>query len=99
MSLADVLERVRADPDLGPNFAAWRHLPPAPPTLAPFPEGLDRRLAEALARRGIERLYSHQAQAVEAVLACQNVAVVTPTASGKTLCYNLPVLHAILREG
>jgi DEAD/DEAH box helicase domain-containing protein len=99
MSLAEVLERVRADPELGPNFTAWNHLPPTSPTLAPFPEGLDRRLVEAMARRGIDRLYSHQAQAIDAVLAGRNVAVVTPTASGKTLCYNLPVLHSVLSDG
>ena len=96
MPLAEVLERMRSDPEMGPNFTAWRHLPPEPPTLAPFPEALDRRLVEVLARRGIESLYSHQAEAIDAVLAGRNVAVVTPTASGKTLCYNLPVLNAIL---
>lgn len=99
MSVSQIIERIRSDPELGPNFTAWRHLPPTSPSLAPFPAALDRRLAESLARRGIDRLYSHQAQAVEALLAGQNVAVVTPTASGKTLCYNLPVLNAILRDG
>jgi DEAD/DEAH box helicase domain-containing protein len=98
MPLAEVLERMRSDPEIGANFTAWRHLPPAPPTLAPFPEALDRRLVEVLARRGIESLYSHQAEAIDAVLSGRNVAVVTPTASGKTLCYNLPVLHAILQD-
>ena len=44
-----------------------------------------------LAARGIERLYIHQAEAIEAVQAGQDVVVVTPTASGKTLCYTLPV--------
>jgi len=99
LSLAQILEGVRSDPELAPNFTAWRHLPPTPPSLVPFPATLDGRLAEVLGRRGIDRLYSHQAQAVEAVLAGRNVAVVTPTASGKTLCYNLPVLDAILRDG
>ena len=98
MSLAQTLERLRSDPELGPNFTAWRHQPASPPALVPFPEKLDRRLAESLARRGIHRLYSHQAEAVDAVLTGRNVAVVTPTASGKTLCYNLPVLQAILAD-
>ena len=49
-------------------------------------------------QRGITRLYSHQAEAVEAVLAGHNVVVVTPTASGKTLCYNLPVLDRTLKD-
>ena len=98
MSLPQVLERMRSDSELSSNFTAWRHLSRTPPSLAPFPEALDRRLADVLGRRGIDRLYSHQAQAVEAVLAGRNVAVVTPAASGKTLCYNLPVLHTLLRE-
>jgi DEAD/DEAH box helicase domain-containing protein len=99
MALAEVLEGMRSDPELGPNFTVWRHLPPSQPSLAPLPEALDRRLGEVMARRGIEHLYSHQTQAIEAVLAGQNVAVVTPTASGKTLCYNLPILHSILDDG
>ena len=49
-----------------------------------------------LSHRGIDRLYTHQAQALSAVLQGQNVVVVTPTASGKTLCYNLPVVQTIL---
>jgi len=99
MALAEVLEGMRSDPELGPNFTVWRHLPPSQPSLAPLPKALDPRLAKVMARRGIERLYSHQSEAIEAVLAGQNVAVVTPTASGKTLCYNLPILHSILDDG
>lgn len=63
---------------------------------APLPADLDPRLASALARRGIDRLYSHQVEAWESVKRGRNVVVVTPTASGKTLCYNLPVLHDAL---
>ena len=98
MSLPKILESLRSDPELAANFTAWRELPRTPPSLVPFPEALDPRLAGVLARRGIDRLYSHQAQAVEEVLAGRNVAVVTPTASGKTLCYNLPVLHNLMRD-
>jgi DEAD/DEAH box helicase domain-containing protein len=59
---------------------------------------LDPRLVEALRGRGFEALYTHQAAAVEAVRAGRNVCVVTPTASGKTLCYNLPVVDAVARD-
>ncbi|MFP4482273.1 MAG: DEAD/DEAH box helicase [Thermovirgaceae bacterium] len=52
----------------------------------------------ALTRRGIESLYSHQAKAIEATLSGRNVVTVTPTASGKTLCYNIPVLDAIMKD-
>jgi DEAD/DEAH box helicase domain-containing protein len=61
---------------------------------ADFPDELDPSLRLALERRGISRLYSHQREAWDAVHAGHDVVVVTPTASGKTLCYNLPVLHA-----
>ncbi|MEZ4580694.1 MAG: DEAD/DEAH box helicase [Caldilineaceae bacterium] len=54
--------------------------------------------AARLWRRGITRLYSHQADAIGAALAGQDVVVVTPTASGKTLCYNGPVLNSLLRD-
>jgi DEAD/DEAH box helicase domain-containing protein len=64
---------------------------------APLPAGLDPRLAAALAGRGITRLYTHQAAAWESIQAGRHTAVVTPTASGKTLCYNLPVLQAALQ--
>ncbi|HEY8550435.1 MAG TPA: DEAD/DEAH box helicase [Vicinamibacterales bacterium] len=77
---------------------AVRRLPPAPAAFAPFPEGLDRRLVRALVSRGITQLYTHQAETMAHVLAGRSVVVVTPTASGKTLCFNGPVLDAILRD-
>ncbi len=61
-------------------------------TLAPFPKGLDPRLAEVLRSRGIEQLYSHQAEAFEAVAAGQDTVLVSRTASGKTLAFLLPIL-------
>ncbi len=64
----------------------------------PLPSALDPRLAEALHHRGITQLYTHQAAAWESVQARQHTVIVTPTASGKTLCYNLPVLHAALQD-
>ena len=63
-----------------------------------LPEGLDARLARALAGRGVERLYTHQATAWESVQSGRHTVIVTPTASGKTLCYNLPVLQAARRD-
>ncbi len=63
----------------------------------PLPEDLDPRLAHALEQRGIERLYSHQAAAWGSIQGGRHTVIVTPTASGKTLCYNLPVLQAALQ--
>ena len=98
MPIREILECLKSDRDLGPNFVAWRHLPGTDPCLVPFPDTLDPRLADSLARRGIEALYSHQAEAATEALAGRNVAIVTPTASGKTLCYTLPVVHTILQD-
>ncbi|WP_290651519.1 DEAD/DEAH box helicase [Aquisalimonas sp.] len=66
---------------------------------ADMPDGLDAALRGALKARGISRLYSHQRQAWEAIRARQHTVVVTPTASGKSLCYNLPVLQSAMAEG
>jgi DEAD/DEAH box helicase domain-containing protein len=65
---------------------------------APFPEAVDPHLRQVLSARGINQLYTHQAAAVEHTLAGRNVVITTPTASGKTLCYNAPVLSAILAD-
>jgi DEAD/DEAH box helicase domain-containing protein len=77
-------------------ITAVRRMPPAEAQFAPLPAGIDPRLAEALKSRGISELYTHQAAAVAHALERENVVVTTPTASGKTLCYNVPVLNAIL---
>jgi DEAD/DEAH box helicase domain-containing protein len=77
---------------------AVRRLAPIAAEYAPFPDSLDVRLLRALKARGIDQLYSHQAAAIDHALAGRNVVIVTPTASGKTLCYNAPVLDAILRD-
>jgi DEAD/DEAH box helicase domain-containing protein len=75
------------------------HLIPATEArFAPLPDDLRPELARALSTRGIERLYSHQADAYSAVRRGRHLVVVTPTASGKTLCYNLPVLQRLLEQ-
>jgi DEAD/DEAH box helicase domain-containing protein len=80
------------------HVTAVRRLSAVPAEFAPFPPGIDERLQRALASRGIERLYTHQAEAVGHALGGRNVVVITPTASGKTLCYNAPVLNSILQD-
>src|ERR1700687_3135806 len=73
-------------------------IPAAAAKFSPLPADLRPELAAALATRGIERLYSHQAEAYRAVRRGRHLVVVTPTASGKTLCYNLPVLQRLLEQ-
>ncbi len=74
------------------------HQPARAAVTVPIPEETDPRLRQMLVRRGIENLYTHQADAFQHSLAGRNTVVVTPTASGKTLCYNLPVLQRLLSE-
>ncbi|MFO7609057.1 MAG: DEAD/DEAH box helicase, partial [Candidatus Krumholzibacteriia bacterium] len=98
MNLAQLLDQLRTDERFLRNVTRWQVLPPEPARWADIPAELDPRLAAVLAARGIERLYSHQAEAVRLALQGRSLVVPTPTASGKTLCYNLPVLDTILRE-
>ena len=104
MPLQHALHALRSDPELRRSadgrsgFVEWRELPAVEARYGEFPVGTDARLVGALAGRGVERLYTHQADALAAVLRRENVVVVTPTASGKTMCYNLPVVQAILDD-
>ncbi len=79
-------------------LAAERTLPAREPQHAPLPAGLDPRLIRGLERRGITRLYDHQAQAISAALSGQHVVIATPTASGKSLCLHVPVLDALAKD-
>ena len=97
-SADEAIAAILADTSMAPLIAAHRQIEPRPPRHAPWPEQVDRRIVEGLRGRGIEALYTHQAAAYAAASARRNVVVVTPTASGKTLCYNLPVIDAIARD-
>ncbi|PYN00924.1 MAG: helicase [Candidatus Rokuibacteriota bacterium] len=96
--LGGILDDLLTSPSTGPCITATRHFPPRSPVLVPFPGSLDPRIGEALRARGIEELYSHQARAWELIQKGQHVVIVTPTASGKTLCYNLPALQALVHQ-
>lgn len=98
MSLLALLSDWRNDPEIALNIAAWQNFPARPARFVPEPGDLHATLSEALRTRGINALYSHQAVAWQAVQAGRHVVVVTGTASGKTLCYNLPVLDCLLRD-
>ena len=98
MNLRQYIEVLRSDPSFMRNVACWKEVPARPARYEPFPDSLDPRVIQAMDKRGVHKLYSHQYQAVTAALQGEDIVVVTPTASGKTLCYNLPVLDAILRN-
>ena len=82
----------------GEVLTAVRHFPAREAVWAEYPEWANEDLRTAYEAKGIARLYSHQMEAARAVHAKKNVVIVTPTASGKTLCYNLPVLNAVLEN-
>jgi len=98
MSIEDAIEHLRLDTSFMKNVSAWERLSARPARYADFPTNLDLRLIAALQERDTAPLYTHQAVAVEAALDGENVVVVTGTASGKTLCYNLPVLQTLLTD-
>ena len=96
-SLEAVVSRFRSvhkEPDS--PVRAIHHQAATPGTFVDVPAGVDERLRKALADRGIAQLYTHQADTFELTSSGKNVVVVTPTASGKTLCYNLPVFNLLL---
>jgi DEAD/DEAH box helicase domain-containing protein len=92
------LEKLLESPEFAPHIVVNRLISAMDGVYAPFPGGLDGRLAGILRERGISRIYTHQAEVFEKVRAGRDVVVVTPTASGKTLCYNLPVLQTLLEN-
>src|SRR5438045_2172618 len=94
----EVLYAFAARDHNGDMLTAVRHFPSREAQWADFPAWVTADLTAAYAAKGIGRLYTHQAEAAEAVHAGKNVVIVTPTASGKTLCYNLPVLNATLEN-
>jgi DEAD/DEAH box helicase domain-containing protein len=93
-----VLDLLAARDIHGEILTAVRHFPAREAQWADFPAWTHSDLRAAYASKGIRQLYSHQAAAAEAVHAGKNVVIVTPTASGKTLCYNLPILNALLES-
>jgi len=98
VNLAQLLDQLRGDGRFMRNVTRWEVIPPEAGEFRAFPAALDARLTAVLQARGIDRLFSHQAEAVELALAGRSLVIPTPTASGKTLCYNLPVLHTVLAD-
>ncbi len=98
MNLEQILDSWRATRRHRANIVHWQTAEAVEAEWAPLPAALDPRLATSLRRQGIDRLYSHQAEAFELIAEGRHTVVVTPTASGKTLCYTLPVLDAILAD-
>jgi len=93
-----VLDRMMAEPSLSGGVVHHALIPARRADFVPMPDWLDPRLRSGLATRGVERLYRHQAEAIDAVRKGEDVVVVTPTASGKSLCYLVPTLQALAHD-
>lgn len=91
-----VLDSFRRNPAYRQNITFWHTLPAQPATFGDFPAAFSENVRAVLERRGIHRLYLHQVEALSRAIKRENIIVVTPTASGKTMCYNLPVLHHLV---
>jgi DEAD/DEAH box helicase domain-containing protein len=94
-----IARSLRSDPELRDGLEHWREFPARSALTEPLPDRLDPRLVRVLSDRGFTELYAHQARAIEHALAGEDVLVATPTASGKTLCYTVPVMQSLLESG
>ena len=98
MSISTLLNHWKSDPSIMDNIVEWKIIPPSPGKLEPLPSELHPNLKEALLRLGYDALFSHQRKAWNYVKSGKNVVITTGTGSGKTLCFNLPVLDFLLRH-
>lgn len=98
MDLREILHELRLNRDFMRNVVAWERLPARPAQFAPLDQPLAPQITAVLQKRGFHALYTHQARAISAALAGQNVVIATSTASGKTLCYTVPVLQRLLEK-
>jgi DEAD/DEAH box helicase domain-containing protein len=96
--LEKVIQSLQSDRRFMASVAHWQVIPAREGRYNPFPPEIDGRLLAAVRDKGIQRLFSHQYQAYAEVREGNNIVVVTPTASGKTLAYNLPVLQTLIEE-
>lgn len=98
MNLEQLLNEWQRDADFQRQVSEWRVTPAKIGKYMDIPRAVHAEVRDALQQRGLSKLYSHQAEAWDAVHAGRDIVVVTPTASGKTLCYNLPVLNEICTD-
>ena len=98
MHFSDFIKALKADAGFMENVTHWQEIPPRAARYAPFPDDMDEKVRSVLCARGIDKLYVHQRKAVDLAGEGRDFVVVTPTASGKTMCYNLPVLNAIIKD-
>lgn len=97
-SLQEILTELKVGESVKRNIVHWHTIEEKEAQTDEMPEDLSEILKNALERRGISRLYTHQRSSYEQIMGGQSIVAVTPTASGKTLCYNLPVIQSIIND-
>ncbi|WP_100372799.1 DEAD/DEAH box helicase [Bacillus sp. FJAT-45037] len=97
-TLEQVLEEIKSSEETKDQIIHWEVLEAVEAKTKPFPVTIDKKIQLALRKRGIGELYIHQHEAITHATKGNHVVAVTPTASGKTLCYNIPVLQQILKD-
>ncbi|MEH7345265.1 DEAD/DEAH box helicase [Bacillus sp. JJ1532] len=97
-SLHELMKEMKELEEFKQNIVHWHTIEEKEARIDDLPADISPNLKEALQRRGITSLYTHQKSAYETAMKGQSLVAVTPTASGKTLCYNLPVLQTIIND-
>ena len=98
MQLNSLLNQWKSDPGIGPNITAWQTIPARNPSFIDLPDDLPDQLLTLLEQHSISKLYKHQLDAWDIVHSGKNLVITTGTSSGKSLAYQLPVLHKALRS-
>ncbi len=98
MNLPQLLDHLGSNKDFLNNVTIWKTIPATEAKTSPFPGTIPEKIVNVLKKKGISTLYTHQASAFEEIKSGKNVVIVTPTASGKTLTYNLPILTTLLEQ-
>ncbi len=96
LTINQILDLLRRDSRFMTNVTKWHTFEAKEAEFAAFPQNLNPALLSSLQEHGIKKLYSHQSEAISLAINNQHCVIVTPTASGKTLCYNIPVLNAVV---
>ncbi|HOT53177.1 MAG TPA: DEAD/DEAH box helicase, partial [Anaerolineaceae bacterium] len=98
MDIDELLKAWQKDPEFIRNTTCWQQSPPVAAAFEPLPENIPVQLLSNLRQKGITQLYSHQAQALNRISTGEHLVISTGTASGKTLCYDIPVIQTLLQE-
>ncbi|HZG14574.1 MAG TPA: DEAD/DEAH box helicase [Candidatus Bathyarchaeia archaeon] len=97
-TMSEILSQLQQEARFSANIVRWETIPAREARTVSFPDTMDSRIRETLEKRGITSLYTHQATAYEAVRSGKHIVAVTPTASGKSMCYHLPILQTLTED-